>query len=238
MVKNERLVQTRIGARKLKVILKPELQSLNITVGRDRFFDILRKHGLLIERRHRRGPQTTDSRHSFRRYSNLLKDQTLTGPHEAWVSDITYVRTDEGFVYVSLISDAWSRKIVGYECSNNLDARGSINALQQALRQLPKGAYPIHHSDRGIQYSCTDYIYCLQKHNISVSMTEEDHCYENAQAERLNGILKQEYALGETFRTGDQVRYALEEAVHLYNTRRPHMSLNYQIPSIVHQQAA
>lgn len=237
LVKCERLIQPQIGTRKLYVILADKLQSSGIQIGRDRFFDVLRKHDLLINRRRRRGPQTTDSRHYFRKFPNLLKDRTLTGAHQAWVCDITYVRTDEGFAYVSLVSDVWSHKIIGYQCSDHLDASGSINAVRMALRQLRAGCYPLHHSDRGIQYCCSDYMNCLQEHNIPVSMTEENHCYENAQAERLNGILKQEYGLGETFRTKQQVRDLLKEAVHLYNTRRPHISLNYQTPAKVHQEA-
>jgi len=211
---------------------------MGIHIGRDVFFSLLRNHGLLIHRRKSRRPRTTDSRHHFRRYPNCFKDVSLTGAHQAWVCDLTYVRTDEGFLYVSLISDAWSRKIVGYEGAESLEASGCVKALRMALRQLPSGMHPIHHSDRGIQYCCWEYVDCLESRQILISMTEEDHCYENAQAERLNGILKQEYGLSETFRNRDQAREILREAVALYNTRRPHISLTYQMPSQVHQSAA
>lgn len=234
LVKRECCLQGKLGARKLLVLLRDEFDELGVKIGRDRFIELLRLNGLLIARKRRCGPQTTYSRHHFRTYSNLLKDIDLTGVHQAWVSDLTYLRTEEGFLYVSLISDAWSRKIVGYEGSDTLEATGSLKALSKAMRQLPSNFSPIHHSDRGIQYACWDYVRSLESRGIAVGMTEDDHCYENAQAERLNGILKQEYGLGETFRDKAQACAALRQAVLLYNTRRPHTSLNYQFPSQVH----
>ncbi len=239
LVRRERRLQPKLGGRKLRVLLRSEWEAeMGIRMGRDRFFELLRQHGLLIKRRRRRRPRTTDARHGFRTYPNRFRGRTWTAPHQAWVSDVTYVRTEEGWLYVWLISDAWSRKIVGYSAEDTLEAEGSLRALSMALAQLPSGTRPLHHSDRGIQYCCRVYIQRLEGQGIGVSMTEENHCYENAQAERVNGILKQEYGLGETFRTKAMCRAALEQAVELFNTRRPHRSLGYRIPGQVHVTAA
>jgi transposase InsO family protein len=171
-------------------------------------------------------------------FRNLIKDIEVTGPNQAWVADITYIRTDEGFEYLKLIMDRYSRKIVGYESSARDDAAANLVALKRAIKELPDSCYPIHHSDRGCQYCCHEYVEALQGRSLPVSMTEENHCYENAHAERLNGILKQEYGLGATFGTRAQARRAIDQAVWLYNKRRPHMSLNLQTPSEVHSKAA
>jgi transposase InsO family protein len=237
LVQRERQRQSRLGVRKLRVVLAEDLEAMGIWLGRDRMFELLRERGLLVERRVGR-PRTTDSRHGFRTYGNLLKDLTLTGPHQAWVSDLTYVRTEESWLYVSLVSDAWSRKIVGYAAYDTLEALGSLLALDQALGQLPAGSSVVHHSDRGVQYCCWDYVERLERRGVRVSMTEANHCYENAQAERLNGILKEEYGLGQTWRTKAQARSALAQAVELYNECRPHQSLGYRMPSVVHAEAA
>jgi len=238
LVKRERRLQPEIGARKLLKLFGADLEEMGIRIGRDRFFELLGLKGLLVAKRQRRGPQTTQSRHGFRTYENLLADLVLTGPHQAWVSDITYVRTEEGFLYVFVITDRWSRKIVGYAGAWTLEAQGGISALSMALLQLPEGKRPIHHSDRGIQYCCWDYIEMLESRGLTVSMTQQNHCYENAAAERVNGILKQEYGLGRVFQTRAQALSGLEQGVWLYNTRRPHVSLGYRIPSEVHEAAA
>jgi len=239
LVQRERCLQPRIGGRKLRVLLKEEWETeMGLRLGRDRFFKLLRAHGLLIERRRRKGPRTTDARHGFEKYPNLFSGQKWTGPHQAWVSDVTYVRTAEGWLYLWLISDAWSRKIVGYSAEDTLEAEGGLRALARAMAQLPEGARPLHHSDRGIQYCCHAYIKQLEARQMGVSMTEENHCYENGQAERVNGILKQEYGLGETFGTKAMGRAAMKEGIELFNTRRPHMSLGYRIPGQVHEPAA
>jgi transposase InsO family protein len=162
----------------------------------------------------------------------------LTASHQALVSDITYIRTDIGFVYLALVMDAYSRKIVGYDCSDSLEAEGCLRALDQALKQLPAGRQVVHHSDRGSQYCCYAYVDKLKAAGVQVSMTEKNHCYENAQAERLNGILKYEYGLKETFKDKNQAYAAVVQAIDLYNTRRPHQALNYAIPAEVHSEAA
>lgn len=236
LVKRERAVQPRLGTRKLMACLGEEWREMGINLGRDGLFSLLRRQQMLVERP-RRGVRTTASRHGFRTYENVLRDMIITAPHQAWVSDLTYVRTEEGFMYVSLISDVWSRKIVGYSVSPTLEAQGSLEALGMALKQLPEGSRPVHHSDRGIQYCCGEYVKRLEQAGLRISMTQENHCYENAQAERLNGILKQEYGLGGTFAKKEHVREAVAQAVMLYNTRRPHVNLNYQTPERVHSAA-
>jgi len=170
----------------------------------------------------KRPARTTDSRHSFRVYGNLVKDLEIVRPHQVLVSDMTYIRTDEGFLYLCLVMDAFSRAIVGHDCSDTLEREGAIRALDLALKQLPPGSGAIHHSDRGSQYCCHEYVGLPEAATVSISMTRENHCYENSQAERLNGILKREYGLGGTFgRKGEAMR-AVSEAVHLYNWRRRH----------------
>lgn len=236
LVRQQRQLQPFLGGRKLLHLVQRELAKASITIGRDRFFDLLGRHNLLIKRR-LRSARTTDSRHWFRVYANLLKDMVLSGPHQALVSDITYIRTEEGFLYLCLVMDAFSRAIVGYDCSDNLEREGAIRALRQALGQLPPGAATIHHSDRGSQYCCGEYVALLEAAGVSISMTQENHCYENAQAERLNGIVKQEYGLGGTFGLKSQARRAVAEAVALYNHRRPHEALGYAVPMEVHQVA-
>jgi putative transposase len=237
LVQEERQLQPGLGGRKVLVRIGPGLQEAGIQIGRDRFFDLLRSHNLLIRRKKRR-QKTTESRHGFRVYTNRYKDLEVGQVHQAWLADLTYLRTREGFLYLSLISDASSHKIIGYHASDRLEAEGCLSSLEQALGQLPANQRPLHHSDRGIQYCCRDYIGRLQHRGLSISMTEENHCYENAQAERLNGILKQEYALGTCFRTKAEARRAVDQAVWLYNELRPHLSLNYRTPSAVHARAA
>ena len=233
LVRRERAVQPKLGTRKLLHLLRDEMHSAGVFVGRDRLFGILGKSHLLIQRR-RRYCRTTDSRHRFRVYGNLLKDAVLTSPNQAFVSDITYIRTDQGFMYLSLIMDAYSRAIVGYHCSDSLETEGALRSLSMALRKLPAGSKTIHHSDRGTQYCCGAYVDKLKRRGLRISMTEENHCYENSQAERLNGILKDEYSLGGRFRKKSEVRGAVCQAVMLYNHRRPHESLDYRFPMEVH----
>lgn len=237
LVKRERALQPRLGGRKLLVVLKADMKEMGIVIGRDRFFQVLRSAGLLLERKARR-VRTTDSRHAFRTYGNLYREARISAPHQAWLSDLTYVRTEEGFLYVSLISDAHSRKIVGWAAERTLEAVGSVRALRMALAQLPAGSRPLHHSDRGVQYCCWAYVELLESKGLTISMTQEQHCYENAQAERLNGILKEEYGLGGSFRSRAQALKAVAQAVRLYNERRPHTSLGYRTPQSVHAEAA
>jgi transposase InsO family protein len=237
LVQRERQMQPRLGGRKLLHLLRTEFAEAGIQVGRDRFFELLAECDLLVTPKPGQ-PRTTNSRHSLPVFGNLLAGQVLYAPNQAWVSDLTYIRTDEGFLYAALITDAYSRKIVGAHIGDSLEAEGCLVALDQALRALPAGKHPIHHSDRGCQYCCHEYVDRLQQRGLPISMTQVMHCYENAQAERINGILKQEYELDRRFRTKAQARKAFEQAVWLYNHRRPHLRLNYRFPADAHETAA
>ena len=237
LVRRERRMQPRIGGRKLLHLVRPELDETGVAIGRDRFFEVLAEHDLLVVRKPGR-PHTTNSRHSLPVFHNLLAGRTFDAPNLAWVSDLTYIRTDEGFLYAALITDVFSRKIVGAHIGDSLEAEGCLAALDKALAELPSGMHPIHHSDRGCQYCCHAYVDRLQERKLSISMTEIMHCYENALAERVNGILKQEYELDRCFRTKAQAKKAFEQAVWLYNHRRPHLKLKYRFPADVHLEAA
>lgn len=237
LVKRERRLQPRLGGRKLLRVLQPDMREAGVEVGRDRFFELLAENDLLVVPKPVRA-RTTNSRHSLPVFHNLLAGRVLTAPNEAWVSDLTYIRTEEGFLYAALITDAYSRKIVGVHSGDSLEAEGCLRALDQALGDLPADKQPLHHSDRGCQYCCHEYVQRLQARNLAISMTEIMHCYENALAERVNGILKQEYEMDRTFRTKAQAVEAFKQAVWLYNYRRPHLSLNYRIPADVHAEAA
>jgi transposase InsO family protein len=237
LVQAERRRQPRLGGRKLLFLLRAQLTAAGVRLGRDRFFALLRSQGLLVERK-RGWPKTTNSRHSLPVFRNLVKDLEVTAPDQVWVSDLTYLRTEEGFLYAALITDKYSRKIVGRHVGDSLESIGCQQALAMALAGLPADRHPIHHSDRGCQYCCHDYVELLTRRGLSISMTEALHCYENALAERVNGILKQEYELDGTFQTKQQARTAFQQAVALYNQRRPHLSLDYRTPDEVHSRAA
>jgi len=237
LVKRERKLQPRIGVRKLHHMLSDEFVEVSVEIGRDRLFELLRDNDLLVPPLPK-SPRTTNSRHSLPVFSNLIADVDPTGPNQIWVTDITYLRTWEGFEYLTLIMDRWSHKIVGYYCSEELTTKASIKALECAIADLPDDTFPIHHSDRGCQFCSHEYVKRLNSRGLLVSMTEENHCAENSHAERLNGILKQEYTLGMTFLTREHARRAVEEAVWLYNNRRPHMTLGLQVPAEAHEKAA
>ncbi len=235
-VHSERRFQPRIGGRKLHYLLSEPLAEAKIFLGRDRLFGILRDYNLLVPRK-KSEHKTTNSRHCLPVFHNLIKDMEVTGPNQVWVSDLTYIRTWEGFMYAALITDLYSKKIVGAHIGDNLEACGCIAALDKALLDIPSGVHPIHHSDRGSQYCCHEYVNRLHDNGLSISMTEENHCYENAVAERVNGILKDEFGLDYTFKTKAQAEAAFYQAVDIYNYRRPHLSLKYRFPADVHKQA-
>ena len=235
LVSKERAIQPRIGCRKLYLVLKPEMEKAGIEMGRDRMFEELRQRGLLVPPLPKQWPQTTRYNASLPVFKNEVKELILTSPNEVWVSDLTYVRTDEGFLYLSLVTDKYSRKIVGYHCADTLETKRTMKALEMAIKGLMDGKKPIHHSDRGCQYCSHEYVGLLKEAGLRISMTEEDHCAENALAERVNGILKQEYGIGYGFKTKAQAEKAVSEAIYLYNTRRLHGSLNYQTPESVHK---
>lgn len=233
LARRERSLQPRLGGRKLYHLLKADMKKADVLIGRDRFFEVLKAKGLLVPPLPK-SPRTTDSNHSLPVFRNELKDRELTAPNQAWLSDITYIRTDEGFLYLSLITDAYSRMIVGFNAGDNLETTGCIEALKGALKDLPENLKPLHHSDRGCQYCSHMYTDELKANGLGISMTEELHCYENAVAERVNGILKQEFFLGSCFKTKQQAVKAINQAIMLYNTRRPHTSLGYKTPEDVH----
>lgn len=237
LVRHQRRDQPRLGGRKLHHMLQAKLRAQGVQLGRDRMFAILRAHGLLVEPK-RRSARTTYSRHNLPIFRNLVREKEATEVNQIWNADLTYLRVGEGFMYVALVSDQYSRKIVGYHCSDNLESVGCQQALEMALKGLDGPQRPIHHSDRGCQYCCHEYVRQLRKAGLQISMTEQNHCYENAYAERLNGILKDEYGLGETMPNKKLALRCVQQAVWLYNHRRPHMRLNYQTPHQVHAQAA
>lgn len=213
------------------------LQASGISVGRDTLFRTLAEHDLLV-RPKKKTVRTTYYDENLPVFRNLLYDLEPTQAHQVWVSDVTFIATDEGFTYLSLITDRVSRRIVGWNAGDTNAATECIKALQMAIAQLPKERCPIHHSDRGSQYCCHEYVAVLRNRGLSVSMTEQNHCYENCYAERVNGILKDEFNLDGKFRTRAQARFAIAQAVCTYNGRRPHSSLNLQTPDQVHGTAA
>jgi transposase InsO family protein len=179
--------------------------------------------------------KTTYSRHWLTKYSNLIKDKTVTAPDQVWVSDITYIPTDEGYHYLSLITDKFSRKIVGYDLSNNLKTEGALRALEMALKQRTRSQGLIHHSDRGLQYCSYEYQDRLAMQNIKPSMTENGDPYENALAERMNGILKTEFMLEDGFPNPSLAQFAIDQAIKTYNTQRPHLGLQMKTPDQVYK---
>jgi transposase InsO family protein len=235
LVVRERRLQPRLGTRKLYHLLKPELERAGVRLGRDRMFEELRKRQLLLEPIGAQYPQTTQSYHNLPVFRNMIRGKELAAPNEVWVSDLSYLRTVEGFLYLALITDKYSRKIVGWHVGDTLEAVGCVQALERALDQLPAGSKPIHHSDQGSQYCCHEYVKRLQERGLSISMTEVNHCAENALAERMNGILKQEYGLGMEFPNKVAAHQAVRQGIDLYNTRRPHNALDKQTPAQVHQ---
>ena len=223
-----------MGGRKLFHCLQPDIAKLDGPIGRDKFFDVLRRSDLLVRRR-RRYARTTNSMHRFRVYTNLVQQVTPTDPHQVWVSDITYVRLiNERFMYLFLITDAYSRKIVGWELSDSLALQGALKALQMAIQQCADCKSLIHHSDRGFQYCSNQYVDKLQARGIRISMAEAGNCYENAMAERINGILKMEYGLDEVFADLWTGRRSVKEGITSYNQERPHLSLKMKTPAAVH----
>lgn len=237
LVKHERLVQPRVGTRKLLAALHITFNYLGLKVGRDELFRILRKYDLLVKPK-KTSFRTTDSYHRFHKYGNLIKDMVVTRPNQVWVSDITYIRTYMGFCYLALITDLYSRKIVGYDISNSLELAGCLRALKMALKTVRPAAGLVHHSDRGIQYCSNQYVNQLKKQKIKISMTEENHCYENAIAERVNGILKDEFYLDQSFENVIHAKRATKNAVNIYNNKRLHLSLDYKTPQTVYNEVA
>ncbi|MCD8425997.1 IS3 family transposase [Tenacibaculum dicentrarchi] len=239
MVRKRRKSLPREGVRKLTKSLDNEFVNANIKVGRDTLFNILRKHQMLTLRR-KTSAKTTNSYHRFYKYNNIIKDIEITRPNQVWASDITYIRTVKGFCYLALITDMYSRKIVGYDLSDSLELKGCVRAINKAIYQAKNIKGLIHHSDRGIQYCSNVYTQILKRKRkkINISMTEENHCYENAMAERVNGILKDEFYLDQTFDNVSHAKRAAKNAINLYNEIRLHLSLDYKTPNMVYKLSA
>jgi len=231
-----RETQGKAGVRKLHFLTMLYRHEHGIRMGRDAFFSLMREEGLLVRKRRSRKPRTTFSLFWMKRYPNLAKDFYPTAPNQLWVSDITYIRVGNGFAYLSLVTDAYSRKIVGYYLSRDLTSKGCVEALRMALRKNPKRKGLIHHSDRGLQYYSTAYTDLLGP-DIKISMTEKSDPRENAIAERVNGILKGEL-LPNRFASFTQARLEVARAVSTYNHQRPHMSIDMLTPAVAHTQQA
>lgn len=226
----------RLGTRKLYNILKEQFKGQGIKLGRDGLFDLLREASLLIARK-RKYIRTTDSRQWMRQHPNLVKELELIRPEQLWVADITYITTKQGYGYIHLITDAYSKKIMGYILSNSLAASSTLKALQMALKNRAYRQDLIHHSDRGLQYCSREYIKLLGLNNIGISMTQNGSPYDNAIAERINGILKEEFGLDETFETIKEAEKQMVESILLYNQLRPHTSNHFLTPQQMHNQA-
>lgn len=233
-VMNIRKEQPRCGTRKLLVMLQPFLSKNNIFISRDKLFHLLSKNKLLIRKR-KRSTHTTNSKHFFYRYPNLVQHFAPLHAHELWVADITYIPMKERFAYLYLITDAYSRKIVGFHISDDMRVTSAIVALQKAIDQKPEDAIVIHHSDRGLQYCSNDYVALLKKHHARISMTQNGDPYENAMAERVNGILKTEL-ISESYSDLKAAMQHIARCITVYNYKRLHSSINWQIPNIVHSQ--
>ena len=234
LVEEKRMMQPRIGGKKLYFMLKEPLRSLNI--GRDKFFDILRANHLLIAPK-RSYHITTNSHHRFRKHKNMISDYRITKPNQVWVADITYIGNRANPSYLSLITDAYSKKIVGHHVADNLNTESSLIALKKALKNKKVNLESlIHHSDRGLQYCSNEYQRVLEKHQLKCSMTQNSDSYENAVAERINGILKQEFDIDKYDMETKLRRQVVDESIQIYNEIRPHFSNHYLTPNQMHEQ--
>ena len=230
LVLNIKKDHSRMGTRKIYHLIKPDLERASIKMGRDALFDLVAANNLQVTKRKRKYI-TTNSNHVFKRYPNLIKGIEPNGPNQIWVSDITYIRSKYEFLYLFLISDAYSKKILGYRLARSLDSIHAVNSLQDAIKNACKPLTGlIHHSDRGIQYCSKEYIKVLNDHNINISMTEKGDPLENPIAERVNGILKDEYLNQYQSLTITQLQISIEK----YNNKRPHLSCDMLTPQQAH----
>ena len=234
LVKRERLIAKRVGGKKLYLILKKELEAHHIQIGRDKFFEVLRVNDLLVKRRRRR-IKTTMSRHRLRKYPNLSKGLTIDRAEQLWVSDITYLSVEGTHCYLILITDAYSRKVVGYNFGRNMYTAFCLKALRNALtNRLFPNRILMHHSDRGLQYCSKKYIEVLENHKIQISMTENGDPLENPLAERMNGIFKDNFALDVDFESFEKAKTQIDQAIEYYNNRLPHSSVDMLTPNEAH----
>lgn len=236
LVRDHKRLLPNSGGIKMLHLIGSDLARMHIDIGRDRFFKLLRNHDLLVKRKNKY-VFTTNSNHPFKTYSNLIQGLKISTIFQVLVADITYIRTLEGFLYLALISDLFSRKIIAWDLSDSLELEGCLRALKKALGPLPKNWAKvngcIHHSDRGSQYCSYAYTGWLKKHHFQISMAAAGNCYENATAERINGILKTEFELDQTFTTKKIALKSTQNAIYLYNHIRPHRSLMLNTPAKV-----
>lgn len=231
LVREEREVNPMAGTKKVLAAIRPKLRKAGFDIGRNRLGEILRRNGMLVDRRKSFRCRTTRQDPSLAPAPNLVKDMEITAPNQALCADITYIYTDEGFLFLSLVMDMFVREIVGFAIETTLSTQGPLEALRMASKALRGIQRVVAHSDRGCQYASHAYRELLESLGWKSSMTEELHCYENAMAERLNGILKGEYFLDRRFKTRAEAIAAIREAIHIYNTRRLHEKLGYKTPS-------
>ncbi len=234
MIDKERKILPRLGTRKLHYLIKAKLEEKGLRFGRDKLFDLMRVNDLLIKPR-RRYTQTTMSKHWLRKWPNLIKGTQAAYVDQIWVSDITYLKTEEGNCYLNMITDAYSRKIVGYAVADNMETESMIEALKMATINRNKDRPTIHHSDRGLQYCSKDYVSLTSQNNIRLSMTENGDPYENALAERMNRTIKEEFGMDKTLKSRAQAKKLVEEGIFLYNKKRPHLALKMSTPDAVYQ---
>jgi putative transposase len=223
----------KLGGKKMYHLTKQELMAKGIKVGRDKFFDFLRENKLLIAHK-KKYQMTTNSKHMFKKYPNLIKDLEITRKDQVWVSDITYIKTDEGYSYAAMVTDAYTRKVVGSAIDKSMTTKLVLNALDTALKSRKDYTDLIHHSDRGIQYCSRDYINKLLVNDISISMTENSDPYENALAERMNRTIKEEFIINEKVRSFPILEKLFYESIDIYNKERPHLSLMMKKPDEVY----
>lgn len=233
LVQSIRMEMPRLGTRKLYYLLKDELVDLNIKIGRDALFDYLRSENMLVKPK-KNYTKTTNSKHWLTKHPNLMKERKPVRSEEFFVSDITYIKSRERTHYLSLITDAYSRKIVGHQLSNDMSAENVVKALKIAIKQRKSKRPLIHHSDRGLQYASAIYQDELKLNGITPSMTDGYDCYQNALAERINGILKQEFLI-EKCNTGKELGLLIKESIETYNNKRPHLSLKMKTPNFIHE---
>ncbi|WP_113652758.1 IS3 family transposase [Pedobacter namyangjuensis] len=230
MKKDHRHMETR----KLYELIQPFLLEHQIKMGRDALFELLSTHGLLVKR-YKRWVSTTNSFHMYRKFPNLIKSFVPTHPNQLWVSDITYWKISDKFLYISFITDAFSRKILGYNVADNLLSIETVKALKMALLDAQDTEFLCHHSDRGLQYCCNEYVQIIEESEVKISMTETGDPRDNAVAERLNGIIKNEYLSSYTVNDLEEGKQVLDFVIKLYNEERPHMSIGNLTPEVVHR---
>lgn len=235
LVKEARHEQYRKGTRKVYLDIKPELNKLGIKIGRDKLFKLLKDNDLLVKPKKKKYTVTTDSKHFLRKHKNKIKNIKIDQPEKVFVSDITYIKVNGKSAFLFLITDAYSKKIMGWNLDYSMSTSDGIKALKKAVKNKIYNRNTIHHSDRGLQYCSFEYIKYLKKKNMIPSMTEDQHVYENAIAERVNGILKQEFDIGLGYYDMNEAQSEITKAIEIYNNKRRHISLDYSTPDFIHK---